>query len=314
MEVPNLLYITGENGSGKTSILESIYLILTFKYRPQDLKAFGSQYMRVQAGLVNSDIYNDAVYFYDDTRKILLNGEKPENIHEYSYTAPVICYSPSFESILSDSHSDRRSFLDRVNFYLDKDYLITVREYNGYLKRKRAELAKNNINVEVISILTEKMKFLSDIISKSRLLLVNKINGMIESHKDLSFIFPDMKLSYSVNNIDMDNISKEIESNKPTMGAHKDLIYIRQKGRIIEKFQSFGQKKSCLLLLLFYFTLLIRSKRNDDVVLLFDDYEAGMDNKRKDALNKLFINDDEHKQIIMTGLYNNNKYIDTLKI
>jgi recombinational DNA repair ATPase RecF len=67
----------------------------------------------------------------------------------------------------------------------------------------------------------------------------------------------------------------------------------------MEKFQSFGQRKSALLFLLYHTAKYIENKRSVQALILLDDFEAGLDNRRKEALDGLF---SYGFQTVITGL------------
>jgi len=306
-DIPQKIYIYGDNGAGKTSLAESVYLLSTLKTFRQDdivnLRTFNEKYMRIE-GVFSGGNTENIVYFYQDKRVIRINGTEPEKLSDYIYTLPAICYSPNFESIFSQQHSDRRRFLDRMVFYTDQVHLHDLRRYNSLLARKRAELDKELPDAELLSAINEQTLPLSEAISERRQILVAAVNKKItENQERAAFFLPDMNLELHISSLSDRDEKKELECRRLLYGAHKDLLYLKQSGKTIEKFQSFGQKKAFLLFLLYYFAIYVEEYRKCDIMVILDDFEAGLDTRRCCFLNELFLSEvSENKQLIMTGL------------
>jgi DNA replication and repair protein RecF len=111
------LFITGENGKGKTSIIEAVYLALTLrtfrKHSLSEIVHFGDNFLRIIVNFSESDL-SELVYFFNGKRRVLLDGIDSISAAELAFLYPVLCYSPHFETILSPEQAERRSFLDRV--------------------------------------------------------------------------------------------------------------------------------------------------------------------------------------------------------
>jgi DNA replication and repair protein RecF len=312
LELSETMYISGRNGAGKSSIIEAIHLLLTLKtFRQQNMSevlSFSEDYFRISAEFDRSDIYRDVVFFYKDKRVLKANNTEMREISNYTTELPVVCYSPGFDTILAKEHADRRSFLDRMVFYTDHNQLNLIKNYNALLLRKRAELEKDKPNIDILNILNEKLTPISASISENRVNLIDEINNSISTTKELGKIFmPNMFLTLGTSVINNDRLSEEIEKKRPLFGCHKDLLYIKQDGRVLEKFQSFGQKKSALLFILYHLALHIEKNRKCDIILLLDDFEAGLDDGRCGALSELFFASSKgnfRRQIVQTGITN----------
>jgi DNA replication and repair protein RecF len=309
-DLPELTYISGKNGAGKSSVVEAVYLLLTLKtFRRQSLaeaRAFTEPFFRLSAQFGDS-AYSDVVFFYQDKRILQSGGVEVASLSEYTNALPVICYSPGFDSVLSKEHTERRNFLDRMVFYTNSSHLALVKSYNALLARKRAELDNETASAELISVLNSQMLPISREISQNRKILVNEINNSLLLDGLTALFMPEMRLSLAANEIDLDRTAEEIEKKRPLTGCHKDLLYIKKDGKVLEKFQSFGQRKSALLFILYHLAKRIEEIRKCDIMLLLDDFEAGLDTERCGALSELFVGQGDcrfRRQIVLTGIEN----------
>ncbi len=298
--------IYGPNGAGKTSIAEALYLLLTLKtFRKNTIAeavSFGADYFRIE-GKLNNAYINDAVFFYDTGRTLLTDGNPEPDPALYTYNFPVLCYSPNFESFLSPEHADRRAVIDRAIFYTDRSHLKNVKDYNKLLLRKRALLSSGNIDSLILLAINERMQPLSDEISNRRTEFIASLMALLADDPVYNSIMPDIEFKLSVSTLSGKDPEMEIKACRPLYGCHRDLLYMKQDGHAVEKFRSFGQRKSCLLFVLYHIAKYIEKIRKSGIILLLDDFEAGLDKSRIDLLNGLFLQSDNFiRQIILTGI------------
>ena len=295
------LYISGENGTGKTALIEAVFLLFTSRsFRSQsipEIRSFNEPFLRVAADFEGS-IFNKVLLFYDTTKKFLVDGAEYD-FTGFSHSLPLITYSPEYEGFFSDTHKERRAFIDRMIFYLDSTHVNYVKKYNALLARKRAELALDKPNQELLSILTASMLPLSETISLRRSTFLKDINGSFVNSSGEELFMQDMSLALQISSLADRELEAEIKAAKPLYGCHKDLVYLKEGSKVMEKFRSFGQKKSALLFLLYHTTKLLAKYKRKHLILL-DDFEAGLDEKRITLLSELF--NETKSQLIMTGL------------
>ena len=295
------LYISGENGTGKTALIEAVFLLLTSRsFRSQnisEIKSFHEPCLRVAAEFEGS-MFQKALLFYDKAKKFLVDGADYD-FAGFSHSLPIVTYSPEYEGFLSDTHKERRAFIDRLIFYLDSTHVASVKKYNALLARKRAELSSDKPDKELLSILSTSMQPLSETISSKRTAFLKELNRSFATSAEETLFMPGMTLSLQTSSILVREPDAEIKAAKPLYGCHKDLVYLREGGKIVEKFRSFGQKKSALLFLLYHTSKMLK-KSNREHLIMLDDFEAGLDEKRIALLSKLFKESDS--QLIMTGL------------
>src|SRR3954468_19877082 len=135
----------GDNGQGKTNLLEAIYTIATLRSfrtaKLTDLIAFGATEARLGARVVKDDLVR--VYEVDlapGSRKVRLDGKAVRPLARYFGGFNVVVFTPEDLALPRGSPGDRRRFLDRGVFNLRPDYLGTAQDYERVLKTRNAVL------------------------------------------------------------------------------------------------------------------------------------------------------------------------------
>lgn len=307
------LIICGENGSGKTSILEAIFLAHTLKsFKKQNY----NQILRFDSPIFEVDIlenigdYTDNLILkYSDKKTLLLNNEEVKDIAAYLYNHPIACYTPEYLGILSKEQQDRRSFIDKFIFYLDITYLETVKIYNRLINQKNLELENLNPDRVYIEALNDKIINLSYKIFQKRQNILFSINKELEEiYQSLPFEMENVFIKYITNIENRKLLDNELTYKRSLYGTHRDKIdMVLKDGNVIEKFSSTGQKKTFILLTLLSFIRIIERERKINIITLLDDFEATLDIKRAQFIRNSF--KDNKRQIIYTGIDN-----DRLKI
>jgi DNA replication and repair protein RecF len=213
-----------------------------------------------------------------------------------------VCYSPGFETIFSPDHQDRRGSLDRIIYYKNKQHMHDVKLYNALLLRKRNELAAEKPNLDVITVLNSGLLPVSEKISAARNSIVETINSNLSGDPMYEKIMPELSVALDISPVSDDDA--EIRAKRPLYGCHKDLLYLKKGKTVVEKFQSFGQRKAALLLILQHISKVIENFRKKGIILVLDDFEAGLDKNRIDLFKGLFLNSNSlNRHVILTGIY-----------
>lgn len=305
-ELAEEVIFTGVNGSGKTTVLESIYLLTAmrgFKKQPlSSVLSYDEKYLRIAGNIVFDDSEFDTALFYDGKKVLTIDGSSVESVSEYIYNHPVACYSPENQGILSLQQSDRRSFLDRYIFYSDKQHIDDLRLYNRLITQKTAEYESDKFDPTYLDVLDERIVSIGQVISKRRYDMISLINLELDKVYDtIGFPMERVYVSYGTNIKDMDILARERYKRRVDYGIQRDRVDMAIAERVIEKFSSFGQKKMFALLCLYSIITLISGNRNMRMMALLDDFEAGLDIGRASLLKERF---SDMGQTIYTGVEN----------
>ena len=142
--------IWGENGSGKTSLLEAIYILSlgkSFKTHKQSsiIKKGHTSYI-LKGDFSYGEITNSiAIQTNSNNKKtIKVNGKTIKNRKEIIGKNNVVVLSPEDQVITKGGPKERRLFFDRLFSIVDSDYLNTLQEFNRALKQRNALILNNN--------------------------------------------------------------------------------------------------------------------------------------------------------------------------
>jgi len=304
-------YIIGSNGSGKTTIIESIYTSFYRKSfrtpKPSELIRFNCKSFTVKTHILKDNLNNNFYYHYSNSNKVhLLNGKRIKNLYEIATNFPIIIHSPYHEGLTDKLNKNKISLIDKTIIILDKEYKIKLQKFNKLLKHKKALLEKNNR--KLFNTINELIIELYDNIYTKRLDVINTINKMLKELtpiKNIEFklIKPDIaKL------LNMENSKKKL-----FLTLHSQKLYISKTNTNIENFLSYGQKKELSIYSIYCLLKVIEENLKDDIILLLDDFETGLDEKKVKTFYEVF----SKNQIIITGVesrYLNNSDINIISI
>ncbi len=302
-ELDSETIFTGENGCGKTTVLESLYFLFAtrgFKKQPlSSVVSFNENFLRIESNITSNDLEYDVVLKYAGKRSILIDDVAIDSIYEFMYSNPIAVYSNDFQGVLSSVHGDRRSFIDRYIYYTDKPFADVLRKYNHLISQKTSELDKDYFDKTYIELLNDEIVKLSVLISAKRQEIISIINKSLEQiYVDAPYA-SNIYLSYKTNVKDTSLFDKELVNRRISYGVHRDKIEMVKDNRAIEKFSSFGQKKTFALFCLLSILKHVEQFRKTGIITLLDDFSAGLDGTRAGLLKELY---SHNRQVIYTGV------------
>ena len=305
---PNINIIIGDNGAGKTNILESITLI-------SDTKSFRT---RNDSELVKNDceysliaiktndhefkmvIKDEGKILYLDNTNILKTSKFIGNLH-------TVLFEPSNLELFSDSPKYRRRFLDLEIGKVSKVYLDCSLSYSKLLKERNILIKKSDRDMVFLKTIEERMIEPLKIIMMMRQNFIDFINTKINTYYHyLSQSNHKIDLIYEPScDIDDTSIKKMFEKSfekdlilgHTTKGVHKEDFNFYFDDHKICDYASQGQKR--MVMIAFKLSLIdyIKDKINDLPILLLDDILSELDKGNKERLLKVL---PQHIQTIIT--------------
>ena len=335
--------IWGENGSGKTSLLEAIYILSlgkSFKTHKQSsiIKKGHSSYV-LKGDFSYGEITNSVAIQtnLNNTKTIKVNGKTIKNRKEIIGKNNVVVLSPEDQVITKGGPKERRLFFDRLFSIIDNDYLNTLQEFNRALKQRNALIFnckqtkgesflpwEKKLSISAVKLWEIRKKCFSD--------YLKSLNNVVsEYQKDLILNVLYMEKTYK-----KEDFEKKLKQTRErdcllgttSHGPHRDNIKILWSGKDIREYGSQGEHKISLILLKLAEIHLIKKKTGKNPTILLDDVFAKLDLNRSKKLvsylNSIKTEDKDPVQTIITttdvlnveqsGLILNNKDVKTHKL
>ena len=287
--------ITGNNGSGKTTILEALYILThgrSFRYRESTpLIREGTTEYCIVAKFI-SNLQNQCTIGVQCSKKefkACLNGKKLVRRSEIVNLLPVVCINSEAQLLLTGGPELRRNFLDTSMFHMEPQYLTCFQQYYRALNQRNAALKNQQ---KLLASWEKVMQKAADKIDSWRQAYIKNISILMYEYiqqweMDIA-IDIHYQRGWHQNMSFLESLNKAyITDNKlkyTSVGPHRADIAIRSERIKSAKRLSRGQLKMLTCALYFSQAKLFLEKNNKNIILLFDDLSAELDDKNKEYL------------------------------
>lgn len=290
----SLVLIEGPNGTGKTSILESIFFAATTKshrtYVEKDMIQYDKPYLAVKLNESNN-IYE--IILSSSGKRTSINKAEIKKVSDYIGKFHVVMFAPEDLMLIKGSPSERRYFLDLELMQVSKAYLRYLNIYKKILKQRNALLKKigEDDDLTFLNILSEQLYDVGIKIYDIREAFILELNkkfvnfGNKYEHFDISITYSpnvtkDVWLKYLKTKQKQDILYKTT-----MMGIHKDDFTVHYNGLIAKDNASQGTARLIVIELKLAVLEWIKEQTQVDAILLLDDVLSELDLERQ----KLFL-------------------------
>lgn len=310
----------GNNGAGKTNILDALHYISMgksflgnsdFQNIKEDENFFSIE-SEIE-GEEKSDIIK--ILLQKETKKIIKKNEKTyERMADHIGFLPSVMISPYDANLISDGGESRRKFLDAMISQTDSEYLFNLIQYQKTLQQRNALLKyfqKNRtFDLDSLEIYNEPITKFGTQIFKKRQLFVEAILPTIQhfytiiskGNEKVTVIYESDLNEDNFDNLLTKNLEKDRQLTYTSKGIHKDDLRFEMNGNLIKKFGSQGQQKSFLIALKLAQIKRIKEITNKNPILLLDDIFDKLDDNRVSQLIEL-VNEQNFGQIFITDTH-----------
>mgnify|MGYP001159814349 FL=1 len=286
---PKINCFVGNNGVGKTNILDAVYHLSMgksyFNVRNDQLINRGKNYMLVD-GIFELNNKNECIVFSLKVgeKKVLKRNDKPyKKFSNHIGLIPVVLISPYDNDLINEGSSERRKFIDSIISQNDKGYLINLIAYTKVIQNRNKLLKQYNRSVDfdldTIKVYDDQIFKLSAPIFEARENFIKEFTPIVlEKYKQISDDKEKISIEYksdlinsSIDNLIKDSFQKDVILQYTCVGLHKDDFIFNIDDKKIKKFGSQGQQKSFLIALKLAQFEYLKNKTGNSPILLMDD-------------------------------------------
>lgn len=295
----------GDNGVGKTNVLDAIYHL-----------SFGKSYFNP---ITSQNINHQSDFFVIDgtyekesnTERVIVsakrgqkkiikrNGKDYEKFADHVGFIPLVIISPADRDLITEGSDMRRKFIDGVISQSDSTYLNSLLDYNKVLSQRNALLkyfaANNTHNQDTLHFYNLQLNELGTLIYQKRKIFIDHFIPIFKQrHQSISQNKENINLTYH-SQLENNTLQNLLEQNYPkdkalqytSVGIHKDDLHFEIDDFPIKKFGSQGQQKSYLIALKLAQFDFLKKLNQVNPLLLLDDIFDKLDENRVEQIIKL---------------------------
>jgi len=305
---PYYNFIIGDNGQGKTNLIEAIYLLgIAKSFRistDKDLIRKGQDYFYLKGIFFSEEDEGTSqsieIGYNKQKKNTKYNGIPHKKISDWIGKLKTVVFLNQDIELILGSSSERRKYMDIVISISNHNYLVNLQQYLKVLKNRNKCLKDENAIFDLYDeqlidfgskIIYERMLFFNDIKEPAKELFVSinpDITNFNLEYRSTLGKLNDENIQISVENIKNlysevleKNRSKDILYKRTLTGPHLDDFNIKSNREIFKRFASQGQNRVGALTLKMIAIKHIEKVSNQKVILLLDDILLDLDATKK---------------------------------
>lgn len=302
---PNRTVFVGNNGQGKTNLLESIYFLsMGRSFRLKDDKDLIRENQEIAkiVGVFNQKEVKKNVtsIIHPQGKTILINRSPVSSMKSYIGLIHVVLFSPMDMDFFDTSPKNRRKFLDSEGSKCSQTFVDSLFLYNKVLKERNLYLKQDKIQedylmvldkqlavnqVEIIRFREEFVVFLNKHLSSTYEKLSNEKHIINVEYKTMFDLLEENREQHIMSVIE-DSKKRDCYYRTTHVGIHRDDIEFIFDGHKVETFASQGQKRLLIIATKLILVKYIQEIKKVTPILLLDDVFSEMDSDKKDRFIK----------------------------
>ena len=330
---PGYNVLTGRNGTGKTTVLEGLYLLSTGKSfvtnHLNNCIRFGSDYAFLSAdialgenagsrgfvgagsvgggsgggeGKFYSQSYSLRFLFGKNKREVRLNEKKFSGFSPIVGMFPVIFMNYKLSMLVRGGPENRRAFLNHLLIFTDKEYYTLIKKYYTLLKNRNAVL-KEGSDISLLKLYSEEIVDTGNKIQKKRAYMLTELKPITDKmFYKITGRSARLTLNYKRSPVEKlveeETLKREVQRRRTLYGVHLDEVEILLNDVPAREFSSLGEAYSIGFALRFAENKLIEQIKKETPVVLLDDFFSDLDAyHRKNILDII-----KDQQVLLTAL------------
>ena len=304
---PNVNCISGNNGEGKTNLLDAIYYLsmtksafassdkFNFRHGTEEFSIAGTY--KMENGLSS----RFALKMTSKGEKKMRRDDKPyPKVSGHVGVLPIVMVSPADISMVSESGEERRRFVNAVLSQMDREYMSALQQYNRLLMQRNRMLKDMDVDRALLEVIDMRMSMLAEPIYQARKRFVEDLKPIVsEYYKALSggSELVDIEYESELSKAGLDQIlaasfDKDRILKYTSAGVQRDDFSFTMNGHTIRRYGSQGQQKSFLVSLKFAQYEIMKKNYGFAPVLLLDDVFDKLDMGRISNLLQMVASND----------------------
>jgi len=295
---PETTLIVGPNASGKTNLLEALYVLATtksFRAHDRDLVKRGEDFFRVT---VNSDVGEYAIGLSVAPtlqKRVSKDGDRC-SLAAHVGEIQVALFEPSHLDIVTGAPEGRRKYLDFILCQTDRGYLKTLQAYKRVLRQRNALLEPGRpVDRSQLFVWDLKLTELAMMIVGARMILIERLGRLLpELYASIAGQSVSLELKY-LPSVDGEygeqflaalerNLSRDLAAGFTTVGPHREDWVVSFDGSAVSAVASRGETRTLVLALKLAEMDYLEQQSGQRPLLLLDDVFSELDHDRRLAL------------------------------
>lgn len=308
--------IIGDNGTGKTNILEAVHLLATSKsFRAKydrDLISYDKEFALIEARIESAQDEEKLQMQISKTprsehtsKKMVKINNVAKSLNNFTHFLKSVLFTPEDIEIITGSPSLRRKFMDLLLYQVELGYKKNLRKYLRTVRQRNKLLEKINedgIGQDQLPYWNDKLLEFGENIQQKRSELFLHLNNYFQQRENPYYKYSEyLEVIYQKNNLDTKKLveykNREIAAKRTLMGPQLDDFSLLYNKREMSQFSSRGEQRTAMFLMKIAEYEFIHAKTNDLPVLLLDDIFSELDPEHKESILSFI----DSKQTLITS-------------
>lgn len=317
---PDINIFYGDNGNGKTNLLEAIWLLSGLKSfrkaKERELIHHEDDFFLLKGKFSTNRQQVVGISYREGKKQLTLNQVKKASVKDFIGKFLCVVFSPNDLFLLKEGPAERRDFLDQAISQIKPSYNEILNQYKKVLVQKNnlLKVTYGGDIVDLLEVYNAQLAKLGTVIHFTRVNYLKELQSFAKTfYSGISGGKEELDLSYESTVFESGStysqesvifyegvlnkaMGDECKARRSVVGIHRDDISFTINKKDAKKFASQGQQRSIILSLKLSESNMIYKNTKEKPIVLLDDVMSELDEKRQDYL----LNHFEDTQVFIT--------------